>query len=498
MPDPTQVVLIMTDSQGANVVGCYGRPEMRTPNIDRLAREGMRFDRAYTASPVCGPARSAIFTGTYPHTNGGWGNNMPIGLNVKTIGQRLRDRGILSAYMGKWHLDGTDYFGSGRCPDGWSEDYWFDMRRYLDAMSPENRKLSRELDTPEKAHKHGITEGFTYAHQVSDRALRFLSEHRDEPFLLVVSYDEPHHPHMCPPPFCDMFLDFDYALAPNASDPMAGKPPHIREWARDANLPTGRASSRWPMYFGCNSFVDYEMGRVLDAIDALAPGALVIYTSDHGEPLLSHGLPTKGPAMYDETTRIPFIVRWPGHTPGSTANPNPVSQISLTPTVLDTFGLETPPFLEGASLLPAFADPSARPNEAIFIEFNRYEVDHDSWGGYQPIRCAFDGRFKLAVNLLSTDELYDLESDPQELTNLIESAEHAAVRDRLHAAILDWMGDTRDPFRGPAWERRPWQSSRRLRWRGPTRHRKDDGYERRVLDYTTGLEIENWVSERGK
>jgi uncharacterized sulfatase len=486
----------MTDSQGANVVGCYGRPEMRTPNIDRLAREGMRFDRAYTASPVCGPARSAIFTGTFPHTNGSWGNDMPIGLNVKTVGQRLSDRGIRAAYIGKWHLDGTDYFGSGRCPDGWSDEYWFDMRRYLDAMSPEDRKLSRELDTPEKAHQHGITESFTFAHQCSDRAIRFLSEHRAEPFLLVVSYDEPHHPFTCPPPYCDMFVDFDYPLAADASDPLTGKPSHIREWADDAKLPTGRKSLRSPMYFGCNAFVDYEIGRLLDAIDAQAPDALVIYTSDHGEPLLSHGLPTKGPAMYDETTRVPFIVRWPGRTPEGTPNPNPVSHIALSPTLLDAFGLETPPFLEGRSMLAAFTDPAARPNDVIFVEFNRYEVDHDSWGGYQPIRCAFDGRFKLAINLLSTDELYDLDRDPQEMTNLIESDAHAPVRDRLQAAILDWMGDTRDPFRGPVWERRPWQRRRTLRWRGSVRNRKDDGYERRVLDYLTGLEVEQWVTER--
>jgi len=118
----------MTDTQGANVIGCYGRPEMRTRHIDRLAAEGMRFDQAYTASPVCGPARSALFTGTYPHTNGSWGNDMPVGLNIKTVGQRLQDSGVHTAHVVKWHLDGTDYFGSGRCPDGWDPAYWFDMR----------------------------------------------------------------------------------------------------------------------------------------------------------------------------------------------------------------------------------------------------------------------------------------------------------------------------------------------------------------------------------
>lgn len=495
MAERRQVVMIMTDTQGANVVGCYGRPEMKTPNLDRLAAEGMRFDRAYTACPLCGPARSALFTGTYPHTNGSWANDIPLGANIRTIGQRLRDRGIHTAYIGKWHLDGTDYFGAGRAPDGWDPDYWFDMRCYLEGMSPEDRLLSREASTPEMIHEHNITEEFTFGHQCSDRAIRFLSEHNGESFFLVVSYDEPHGPFVCPPPYCDMFVDFEYPLGRNASPPGKGEPPHLREWRESAKLPVGRKTMKAPMYFGCNSFVDYEIGRVLDAVQRFAPDALVIYTSDHGTPLLSHGLPTKGPAMFEETTRIPFLVKWPGRTPAGTVNPNPVSHIDLVPTLLEAFGIETVPFLEGRSMLPSFQDPGLAPRDLVFMEFHRYEVDHDGWGGFQPIRCALDGRYKLVVNLLSTDELYDRETDPEEMNNLIESEDHAEVRDRLHAAILEWMNDTRDPFRGAYWERRPWQSKRTIGWRGAMRLRPDDGYERRVLVYMTGLEPEEFVIE---
>ena len=496
MSTPPQVILIMTDSQGANAVGSYGRPELRTPHIDRLAEEGMRFDHAYTASPVCGPARAALFTGTYPHTNGSWGNNLPLGLNVRTLGQRLHDQQIHTGYVGKWHLDGTDYFGAGRCPEGWEPAYWFDMRAYLEGMSPEDRVLSRQALTPEQVHAHGLTAEFTFAHQCADRAQQFLRDHAHEPFLLVVSFDEPHDPYLCPPPYCDMFTNFDYPVGANASDPMAGKPAHQCEWAEATGLPQGRTSFRHPMYFGCNAFVDAEVGRVMEAVESCAPEALVIYTSDHGEPLLSHGLPSKGPALYEETIRIPLIVRWPQHTPADTANPHPVSHIDLTPTVLEAFGLECPPFLEGRSMLSAFTDPAARPHDVVFLEFNRYEVDHDGWGGFQPIRGAHDGRYKLTLNLLSSDELYDLQSDPQELHNLIDAPAPAAVRDRLHAALLAWMNETRDPFRGPCWERRPWQSRRTLAWRGPMRLRPDDGYERRVVDYLTGQEVDGFVIER--
>ncbi|MCG8684905.1 MAG: sulfatase-like hydrolase/transferase, partial [Desulfobacterales bacterium] len=101
-----QAIIIMTDTQRWDMLGCYRNTGLKTPSLDRLASEGMRFDRAYSCQPVCGPARSAIFTGTFPHTNGSWANSMPLGDNVKTIGQRLTDHGIHCAYIGKWHLDG--------------------------------------------------------------------------------------------------------------------------------------------------------------------------------------------------------------------------------------------------------------------------------------------------------------------------------------------------------------------------------------------------------
>ena len=113
-----QFVWIMTDSTRYDMLGCYGNQDMCTPNLDALAKEGVRFDRVYTGQPVCGPARSLLFTGLYPHENGSWGNSMPLGADVKTLGQRLSERNIPCAYIGKWHLDGGDYFGNGRLGQG--------------------------------------------------------------------------------------------------------------------------------------------------------------------------------------------------------------------------------------------------------------------------------------------------------------------------------------------------------------------------------------------
>ena len=119
---PCQAIVMMTDTQRADMLGCYGS-SLSTPHLDALAASGVRFSHAYTCQPVCGPARSAIFTGLYPHSNGSWTNSYALGDNVKTLAQLLDCSGVHCGYVGKWHLDGGDYFGLGRCPQGWEEKY---------------------------------------------------------------------------------------------------------------------------------------------------------------------------------------------------------------------------------------------------------------------------------------------------------------------------------------------------------------------------------------
>ncbi|MGC8780773.1 MAG: sulfatase/phosphatase domain-containing protein, partial [Anaerolineae bacterium] len=168
-------------------------------------------------------------------------------------------------------------------------------------------------------------------------------------------------------------------------------------------------------------------------------------------------------------------------------------------TMLEFFGLPNPPILAGYSLLSVFRRPEQPANDAIFMEFGRYETDHDGFGGFQPIRAVRDGRYKLVVNLLTSDELYDLEEDPFEMRNLIFSPDHAAIRNRLHDRLLDWMNDTRDPFRGYYWERRPWRDDARpATWdyTGMTRQREEPDYEPRQLDYATGLEMTEAVRKK--
>jgi uncharacterized sulfatase len=485
MPAPN-ILLILTDTQGSNMVGCYGRPDLGTPQIDALAQTGLRFERAYTTCPLCTPARAGLVTGIYAHTAGPWTNNLPLGSNVRTMGQYFQTAGYQTAYIGKWHLDGHDYFGTGICPPGWDPEYWYDGANYLAELSDAEIAAWRGIKTPVDLRKHSITAEFTWAHRITDRAIRFLEQRDAQPYLLVLSFDEPHHPFACPPEYAERFLDYDYPIGPGGLDTLQGKPAHQREWAAAHGWPGGSLTTRLPLYLGCNSFVDAEIGRVIAAARRTSPeNTSIVYTSDHGDMLGAHRLAGKGPVMYDEITRIPLILQLPGQSLAGQTLQAPVSHIDLLPTLLDLAQIPAPAILEGESLLPLMRGEGQSDRSAV-VGFQRYEIEHDSWGGFQPVRCLVSQRYKLVINLLHTDELYDLRDDPAELNNLIDDETSAAARDELHDRLLDWMNAKRDPFRGPVWERRPWRDVHRLAWRGQFRPRPADGIAPPVRDYDTG------------
>lgn len=487
---PRQVVLVVTDTTRWDMLGCYRETGLSTPGLDALAAGGARFERAYTCQPVCTPARSAMFTGTWPHSNGAWANSLPLGANVRSVAEHLAREGVRAAYVGKWHLDGSDYFGSGLPAPGWDPSYWYDGRCYLEGLSPPDRVRSRR---PETSFEPGLQAEFTFAHRCSDRAIAFLEDHRDEDFFLVVSYDEPHGPSICPAPYFRMYEGLTWPTGPNASDPLDAKPEHQRVWSANGSGADGAGRpGAHSLFFGAQSFVDAEIERVLQAGRSAAPGALVIYTSDHGDALGSHRIGGKGPVAYDEVARVPLLASWPGRIEAGRVLGGVASHIDLAPTVLDALGCVVPASMEGQSLVPLLCGTAEVPSRPAFVEFGRYEVDHDGFGGFQPMRAVTDGAYKLVVNLLGTDELYDLGSDPAEMVNLIGDPDHADARDRCHEMLISWMHDTRDPFRGYHWERRPWRREHApATWagRGMTRQRETDGFERRQLDYDTGLEM---------
>ncbi len=487
-----KVVFIMTDTQRYDMVNVNVKTGLTTPCLDELANSGMRFSQAYTTQPVCQPARAGLFTGLYPHSCNCWTNSSGMPQDVKSIGQRLQDKGVHTAYVGKWHLDGGDYFGLGKCPEGWDADYWYDMRNYLDELTPEERLLSRQ---DYNMLKQDFPAQFTFAHRCSDRAIDFLSKNADkDDFFLVVSYDEPHHPYICPREFWQKYEGYKFPCNENVKDTLENKPDYQKAWAGE-RLSEDRSSAEVEaaFYFGSNSFVDDEIGRVLKAVKQYAgEDTYIIYTSDHGDFLQSHRLTGKGPAVYEEIAHIPMFMAGK-NIPANSVLDAPVSHIDITPTVLDLFGIEKPVIMPGNSLLQAATQQGEPASKYAFIEFGRYEVDHDGFGGFQPLRAAFDGRFKLSINLMSQDEFYDLKNDPSELVNEINNPEFYDDICRIHDAILENMNVTRDPFRGYYWERRPWRKDARAatwEYTGYTRQSEYD-YEPRQLDYDTGLAMEN-------
>ena len=504
MPRPN-FVLIMTDTQGANCVSCYERPalgdtpeaqpgglDLGTPRLDQLAADGVRFSRAYTTCPLCTPARGGIFTGLTPSVNGAHTNNLAPGWNIRHLGQHFQREGYRTAYTGKWHLDGLDYFDSGLCPDGWEDEYWYDGRRYLNDLGDQEIADWRNGARDKPAE-------FTWAHRNGDRAERFLQDasQGDQPFVLCVSYDEPHGPFVCPPEYFERFQDFQFPLGPAARDSLENKPLSHREWAGDALKGEPNDWIRRPPYFACNSFVDAEIGRVIDAVDRYAPeNTWIIYTSDHGDQFGAHRFGGKGAAMYEEICRIPFIIRPPVNqsdwTRGQVA-PTPVSHLDILPTMRALADLDIPPVYHGDSLAPTLRGEAGSLERVVPIEFTRFSINHDGFGGLQPIRAIVRGQHKLVINLLHTDELYDLEADPAEMDNLIDDPKHAALRDELHDTLLAELGRVRDPFRGYAWERRPWRRALRIGWSGGYRHRPDDGFTPTTLAYKTGQPPERWV-----
>lgn len=472
------IVLIITDSQMKSMVGAYGNPVVDTPNLDRLAARGIRFEHAYTSAPVCTPARGAIFSGMQPAVNGAWANNMSPQRSIPLMGTIFREYGYRAAYTGKWHLDGSEYFGDGEPGGGFEPDWWFDGFRYAYAIGPEMFAKYQKVKTAVELREAGFTEEKMWGHMVADRAVDFLEQvGDDEPFLLVVSLDEPHGPFVAPPEYWEQFESVDIPKPPNYNASVANKPAMQRlQRQQNGDVPWEKRAAFVNRFYGCNSYIDREIGRVLDAVEQLHnEDTVIIYTSDHGDMLGAHGLFTKGPMMYEEVANVPFIVRMPGGQEGAVSEAL-VSQIDLLPTFLDLAGIEQPDSLHGQSLRPIFEDPEAKLHDHVFVSFNRFAINHDQFGAFYPIRCVCNERYKLAINLLDQDELYDLEAGPHEIQNLINDPAHAAIRNQLHELIVEEMDRIRDPFRAFEWANRPWNQIRKPFYWGGTNRRLPKGF----------------------
>jgi len=472
---PPNIVLIICDQQGRRQVGCYGNPAAQTPAIDALAADGIRFDNGYTYTPVCTPARAALFTGKTPEQAGAWANGLPLYEHVTTLHEHFQKHGYRSGYTGKWHLDGEGgYWGSGQPARGCEPNWWYDGRNYLDDLGPEEARAYTQTNTIAKLRERNLPDDYCWGYRVANRAMAFLDDvPDDQPFILTASFDEPHPPLVCPARFLDQHDPATLPLPDSRHETLEDKPVLQQLWARNCrdkwNMTDETLREGIHHWYACNSFIDAQIGRLMAHLDRnpdRARHTIVVLTSDHGDFYGAHGLLGKGPALYDEIAAVPFIMRAPGYGSPGTANPALVSHIDVFPTLADMAGIPIPGELAGSSFKAALSDPTCGA-ETLLVSFTRFDHKGGNLGGFYPVRAIRDARYKLILNLLDRDEFYDLQEDPGECRNLIEATATASERNRLHDRLLQRLVETYDLTAGYGFHHRPWRQNTRFPLTGP-------------------------------
>jgi arylsulfatase A-like enzyme len=458
------VLMIVSDQERADVLGCYGGP-CRTPAIDGLAADGVRFETCLAPSAICSPTRASFLTGLYPHGHGILNNvHEPDALRVElapgtvTYPELLREAGYRLGYVGKWHAgrggpQARGFHDVVMAPDvvaGANDEAIVEAEPELSepiyASYPHGRLLIAGIDPRPP--------GSTETRRDADAAIGLLRQYADldRPFCIRLDFEGPHHPYMPPEPYAALYEPEEIAPWPNFADDATTKP------AAQARLIEQRGVVGWTWadwqpvvarYFGFVSFIDAEIGRVLDAVDELGlrDTTIVIHTADHGDMTGSHGGQfNKGPLMYDEICRVPLIVRDPRSTTRGVCR-GLVGSPALMPTILELAGVAVPPGRHVTSLVPWIVDPAAAPDDgAAFAEYHG-----DEWGLYS-MRMIRTRTAKYVYSPHGTDELYDLEADPHELVNRVDDPEYSGRRDELRGRLKAWMIETDDPL--ALWARR--------------------------------------------
>ncbi len=398
--NPPNIVFILADDLGINDLHCYGRADHRTPNLDRLAQQGVRFTSAYCAQPICSPSRAAILTGQAParlhlttylpgrpdcvsqkvlHPE----IEMQVPLGDKMISEYFKDAGYVSAAIGKWHVGGR---GFGPLEQG------------FDFYHP------GQANTQPSA-----TEGGKGEYDLTAAAVEFIEANRERPFLVYLAHNAPHIPY-------------------------AAQPARIAE----------NAGAFEPVYAGVIETLDDTVGRLLAKLDALklADRTIVVFTSDNGglhvpegpHPRITHNTPYRAGKgfVYEGGLRIPLIVRWPGHVPAGRVVDTPVINTDWVPTLLELCGQPAPSGLDGrsfAGLLTGKGEPPARP---LFWHFPHYTNQ-----GSRPSGAMREGRWMFVEYYDEAKvELYDLVSDPGEARDL--APQQPERINRMRAALSAW------------------------------------------------------------
>ncbi len=430
MPDRRPNILVFfSDQQRWDTCGCYGQELPVTPNLDRMAGEGVKFEYAFTCQPVCGPARACLQSGLYATQIGCVTNSMKLPEDADTIAKRLGAAGYATAYVGKWHLasdrrEDFDFHSSPVPPErrGGYRDYWVAS----DILEFTSHSYDGHMWDGD-GNRREFPEGRYRVDCVTDFVVDFLRGHAesddDRPFLLFTSYIEPHHQN-----------DHGRYEGPHGSAERWGNyrvPGDLADTGGDWR-------ENYPDYLGCCNALDSALGRVRDELDRLgiADDTLILYTSDHGSHFCTRNKEYKR-SCHESSIRVPMIACGPGFTGGRTVE-NLVSLIDVPRTILSAAGVEIPEHFQGRDLhAPAAGDPGDWEDE-VFVQISESQVGrairNRRWK-YSVVAPDKPGRGADGSDEYIEEYLYDLEADPHERDNLVGRPEYHDDADRLRERL---------------------------------------------------------------
>lgn len=445
------IVFIMSDDHAAHAISAYGSKLIKTPNIDRLAAEGMKFENCFVTNSICTPSRAAILTGKYSHMNG-----VPVFNHLDTsqplLSRYLQQAGYYTGMVGKWHLGGQNpYTPELGKPAGF--DYWNILPgqgAYFDPVM---------IEMGVRKNLKGYTTDV-----ITDLAINFIRNRpQNKPFFLMYHHKAPHRNWQPDEKHKRQFENFVPPLPATFDDDYKGKSDAARMATNhiDADLnetdvkvkpPEGLSAvelKRWKFtrymqdYLACVAAVDDNVGRFLDFLDAngLRDNTIVIYTSDQGFFLGEHNMFDKR-FMYEESLRMPFLVRWPARIKSGSVSKEMILNVDFAPMMLDAAGAKIPADMQGKSFLPVLRGekPTGWRNS---MYYRYYHPGHHNVAAHYGVRT---DRYKLIFfDKLNQWELYDLKNDPGEMTNIYGNKENASLVTRLKKEMYRLkkeLGDT--------------------------------------------------------
>ncbi len=466
---PPNILFILSDQHNAKVLGHAGHPDVKTPHLDRLAAQGVRFTAAVCQNPICTPSRVSFLSGQYPHNHGHYGLSGPNPGGLPSIFSHLRRHGYRTAAIGKIH-----------CPEGWVEsatDVFHDTcdtsvgGRSKDYESFLRSRGKLELEDHIRMPEFGARGTQSMEGRVSplsfeesqegwttDQSIAFMrsSAEARQPFVIQASLPRPHQCTAPSEPFWSMYDGRGLTLPPNADDDLrAGKQaPHLiaaaARWRRGAwaliEPKTFEAARRRKLqgYLGAVSQVDHAVGRLLEFLrsSGLEENTIVVYSSDHGDYACEHGIMEKAPGIgHDAITRVPFLWRWPGRFKAGHVVSDVVETIDLSTTLCALAGVEPMATSDGADLSTMLSGGAGDPQRLGLTEFAwSKSIRQGHWRMVWYPRAMFPAEYPDGFG-----ELYDLSSDPWERNNLyFEPAHQVKVRSLRHE-LLDWLVRTSRP-----------------------------------------------------